>query len=147
MQRVGIVATAQTDYGDMMRYNSEELAYMAIREVLRETGLTMGPAYEKGDYVDADVICHEHFYVEKPFSASLVLDAAGGNMRPEEKVDGDGALGVVEAACQILSGDFETVLVVAECHENLSWRSMTETQVFDPFFLRPMGLEIGRAHV
>jgi acetyl-CoA C-acetyltransferase len=140
-ERVAIVAAAQTKYGDMRKYNPEELAYMAIRQVLRQTGLTFGPAYERGGYVDADVVCHEHFYFEKPFSASLVLDASGGNMRPEEKVDGDGALGVVEAACQILSGDFETVLVVAECHENLAWRSFTETQVFDPFFLRPMGLD------
>lgn len=140
-EKVAIIAVAQTEYGDMVRYNSEELAYMAIREVLRETGLSMGPAYEKGDYIDTDIICHEHIYFEKPFSASLILDVSGGNLRPEEKVDGDGAVGVSEAVWQILSGDFETVLVVAECHELLTWRSNIECQVFDPFYLRPLGLD------
>lgn len=139
--KVAIVAVARTEYGDMMKYNSEETAYMAIRQVLTDTGLTFGPAYEEGDYVDADILCHEHYYFEKPFSASLLLDVAGGNMRPEEKVDGDGALGVAEAAWQILSGDFDTVLVVAECHENLTPRSYIETQVFDPFFYRPFGMD------
>jgi len=140
-EKVAIIAVAQTRYGDMIKYNSEELAYMAIREVLQETGLSMGPAYEKGDYIDADIICHEHIYFEKPFSASLILDVSGGNLRPEEKVDGDGAVGVSEAVWQILSGDYETVLVVAECHELLTWRSDIESQVFDPFYLRPMGLD------
>lgn len=140
-EKVGIVAVAQTDYGDMMKYNSEELAYMAIRQVLERTGLSIGPAYEDGDYVDADIICHEHIYFEKPFSASLLLDVAGGNMRPEEKIDGDGAVGVAEAVWQILSGDFETILVVAECHENLTARSNIEVQVCEPFYLRPFGLD------
>lgn len=139
--RVGIVAVAQTRYGDMKKYSPEELAYMAIREVLGRTGLSMGPAYEKGDYIDADIICHEHIYFEKPFSASLLLDVAGGNMRPEEKIDGDGAVGVAEAVWQILSGDFEVILVVGECHETLTPRSNIEVQVCEPFYLRSFGLD------
>ncbi len=140
--RVAIVSMAQVNYSEKRAYSPEELAYRAIRPVLQETGLRFLPAYEKGG-IDASLICHEHSRIARPFSASLVVDVAGANLRPDEKIDQDGAVGVLEAAWQIASGEFETVLVVAVCHDSTSRSAgnAIENKVFDPFFCRPLGLD------
>lgn len=140
--RVAIVSMAQVNYNEKRAYSPEELAYQAIRPVLEESGLRFLPAYEKGG-IDASVICHEHSRIARPFSASLVVDVAGAHLRPDEKIDQDGAVGVLEAAWQIASGEFETVLVVAVCHDSTSSGAgnAIENKVFDPFFCRPLGLD------
>ncbi len=140
--RVAIVSMAQVNYSEKRSYSPEELAYKAIRPVLQESGLRFLPAYEKGG-IDASLICHEHSRIARPFSASLLIDVAGGNLRPDEKVDQDGAVGVLEAVWQIASGEFETVLVVAVGQDstNSSAGNAIENKVFDPYFCRPLGLD------
>lgn len=140
--RVAIVSMAQFNYRDKHAYSPEELAYQAIRPVLQETRLRFTPAYEKGG-IDASLICHEHSRIGRPFSASLIVDVAGANLRPDEKVDQDGAVGVLEAMWQIASGEFDTVLVVAVGQDSTasSGGNAIENKVFDPFFMRPLGLD------
>jgi acetyl-CoA C-acetyltransferase len=140
--RVAIVSIAQVNYKEKLNYAPEELAYEAIKPVLEETGLGFGPAYEKGG-IDASLQCHEHSRIMRPFSASQLLEAVGANLRPDEKVDQDGALGVYEAVWQIASGNFETVLVVSECHDSVNRHAgnAIENLVFDPFYHRPLGLD------
>lgn len=140
--RVAIVSMAQVNYSEKRAYSPEELAYRAIRPVLQETGLRFLPAYEKGG-IDASLICHEHSRIARPFSASLIVDVAGANLRPDEKVDQDGAVGVLEAFWQIASGEFETVLVVAVGQDSTaaSGGNAIENKAFDPFFCRPLGLD------
>jgi acetyl-CoA C-acetyltransferase len=140
--RVAIVSMAQVNYRDKRGYSPEELAYQAIRPVLQESGLRFLPAYEKGG-IDASLICHEHSRIARPFSASLIVDVAGANLRPDEKIDQDGAVGVLEAFWQIASGEFETVLVVAVGQDSTASGSgnAIENKVFDPFFCRPLGLD------
>jgi len=142
VDRVAIVSIAQVNYKEKLAYAPEELAYAAIKPVLEETGLGFGPAYEKGG-IDASLVCHEHTRIMRPFSASQFLEAVGANLRPDEKVDQDGALGVYEAVWQIASGDFETVLVVSACHDsvNRDAGNAIENLVFDPFYHRPLGLD------
>lgn len=140
--RVAIVSMAQVNFSEKRAYSPEELAYCAIRPVLEETGLRFLEAGEKGG-IDASLICHEHSRICRPFSASLVIDVAGGNLRPDEKVDQDGAVGVLEAVWQIAAGEFETVLVVAVGQDSTaaSAGNAIENKVFDPFFCRPLGLD------
>jgi acetyl-CoA C-acetyltransferase len=140
--RVAIVSMAQVNYREKRAYSPEELAYQAIRPVLQETGLKFLPAYEKGG-IDASLICHEHSRICRPFSAALVIDVAGGNLRPDEKVDQDGAVGVLEAVWQIASGEFDTVLVVAIGQDSTAAGAgnAVENKAFDPFFCRPLGMD------
>lgn len=140
--RVAIVAMAQVNYNEKRAYSPEELAYKAISPVLQETGLRFLPAYEKGG-IDATIICHEHSRIARPFSASLIVDVAGAHLRPDEKVDQDGALGVLEAFWQIASGEFDTVLVIAIGQDSTAScaGNAIENKVFDPFFCRPLGLD------
>ncbi len=140
--RVAIVSMAQVNYAEKRAYSPEELAYQAIRPVLQETGLKFLPAYEKGG-IDASLICHEHSRICRPFSAALVIDVGGGNLRPDEKVDQDGAVGVLEAVWQIASGEFDTVLVIAVGQDSTaaSAGNAIENKPFDPFFCRPLGLD------
>lgn len=140
--RVAIVSTAQVNFAEKRNYSPEELAYSAIRPVLQETGLKFLPAYEKGG-IDASLICHEHSRICRPFSAGLAVDVAGANLRPDEKVDQDGAVGILEAVWQIASGEFETVLVIAVGQDSTaaSAGNAIENKAFDPFFCRPLGLD------
>lgn len=141
-ERVAIVSIAQVNYKQKMKFNVEELLYEAIKPVLDETGLTFTPAYEKGG-IDASISCHEHTRIMKPFSESYQVDVIGGDLRPDEKVDQDGAMGVAEGLWQILSGDFETVLVTSVCHDSTNSGSANaiENFVFDPFYHRTLGLD------
>lgn len=141
-QRVAVVSMAQVNYAEKRAYSPEELAYQAIRPVLQETGLKFLPAYEKGG-IDASLICHEHSRVCRPFSAGLIVDVAGANLRPDEKIDQDGAVGVLEAVWQIASGEFDTVLVIAVGQDSTlaGAGNAVENKVFDPFFCRPLGLD------
>jgi len=141
-EKVAIVSVSQVNYKEKRAYSCEELLYEAIKHILEETGLSFGPAYQKGG-IDATIGCHEHSRIMKPFSGSLLVDVLAGNLRPDEKVDQDGALGVLEAVWQILSGDFETVLVGSVCHDSTyqPGDNAIENMVFDPFYHRPLGLD------
>ncbi len=142
-QKVGVVAFAQTRFESAKdELEIAELVYEVVEEVLSKSGLTFG-GDSKG--IDATVSCSQDHWDGRTISSQPVCDVAGGHLRPEEKVAGDGALAVYYAALQILSGHYQRVLVVAHCKESHAPAPLIENAGFDQLYHRQLGVDFTAA--
>lgn len=137
--KVGIVAFAQTRFQPA---NDEleiaELVYDVVEAVLSQSGLDFD---EDGAGIDATVSCSQDHWDGRTISSQPVCDVAGGHLRPEEKVAGDGAFAAYYAALQILSGHHQRVLVVAHCKESQAPAPLIENAGFDQLYHRQLGVD------
>lgn len=140
--KVGIVAVAQTKYEERKMEREGELVWEVVQKVLEETGLTFA---EDGTGIDATVTCSQDFWSGRTLSNVQVTRACGGHLRPEVKVAGDGALACFYAAMQILSGQYDTVLVVAHAKESQTMKNIIDNAAFDPIYQRLLGLDFTSA--
>ena len=138
-ERIGIVSIAQTKYHpDRVDVNAGELAYETIEKVLQETGLTFAG---DGTGIDSIVTCSQAFFEGGCISGLTVANYAGTHLMPEDKVCEDGINAVLCAFAQILSGHYDTVLVVSHCLESQTQKSIIDNTSFDPIYQRLLGLD------
>ena len=140
--KVGIVAVAQTKYEERKMERESELVWEVVQKVLEKTGLAFA---EDGTGIDATVTCSQDFWSGRTLSNVQVTRACGGHLRPEVKVAGDGALACFYAAMQILSGQYDTVLVVAHTKESQTMKNIIDNAAFDPIYQRLLGLDFTSA--
>jgi acetyl-CoA C-acetyltransferase len=137
--RVGIVAVAQTEYEPSKpELSHTEMVYELVEHLLEETGLSFA---DDGTGIDSTVSCSHDAWDGRTISSQLIQSVAGAHLRPEEKVAGDGSVAVYYAAGQVLSGDYDVVLVTAHCKESETDPSLIENSAFDPIFMRMLGLD------
>ena len=138
-RRVGVVAYAQTRFSKSKDdLEIAELVHEVVSEVLAKSGLTFS---DDGLGIDATVSCSQDHWDGRTISSQPVCDVAGGHLRAEEKVAGDGALAVYYAALQIASGHYDRVLVVAHCKESQTEGPLIENAGFDQIYHRQLGLD------
>lgn len=138
-KRVGIVAVAQIKYEEAKPHlHLHDLAYEPVRAILDETGLKFT---EDGKGIDATIGCCNDYWAGWAISSKLYLDQAGGHLRAEEKVDGDGASAVFYAALSILSGHYDTILVLSFNKESQVNGRLVECQGLEPIYSRPLGID------
>jgi acetyl-CoA C-acetyltransferase len=138
-KRVGIVAVTQTKYEEAQPHLSlHDLAYEPVKAILNETGLKFT---EDGNGIDATVGCCNDYWTGWAISSKLYLDQAGGHLRAEEKVDGDGASAVFYAALSILSGHYDTILVLSFNKESQVNGRLVEYQGLEPNYSRLLGMD------
>ena len=138
-EKVGIVAAAQTKYEECkVGVDLSEMIYEVVKEVLEKTGLKFT---EDGSGIDSTVSCSQDLWDGRTISGTWCIDVAGGHLRPEEKVAGDGVSAVAYAAMQVLSGHYDIVLVVAYCRESITQGRLAEWMSVDPIFYRMLGLD------
>lgn len=138
-KKVGIIAAAQTKFEECkVGADLSEMIYEVVKQVLEETGLKFT---EDGTGIDSTVSCSQDIWDGRTISSTWCIDVAGGHLRPEEKVAGDGVSAVAYAAMQILSGHYDIVLVVAYCRESITQGRMVEWMSIDPIFHRMLGLD------
>jgi len=111
-----------------------ELAYEAIRQVLKETGLTLSQ-------IDSAVSCSQDFWDGRTISSMNIQPFVGAHLSHEDKVAEDGLNAVYCGMAQVLSGHQEIVLVVAHMKESQAEKPLIENAAFDPVFMRPLGLD------
>jgi acetyl-CoA C-acetyltransferase len=114
------------------------MIYEVVKEVLEKTDLKFA---DDGTGIDATVSCSQDLWDGRTISGTWCIDVAGGHLRPEEKVAGDGVSAVAYACMQILSGHYDTVLVVAYCRESITQGRLVEWMSIDPLFHRMLGLD------
>ena len=137
--KVAIVAAAQTKYEERKDgADISEMVYEVVKQTLDETGLKFS---EDGTGIDATVSCSQDLWDGRTISSTWCIDVAGGHLRPEEKVAGDGVSAVTYGALQVLSGHFDIVLVVAYCRESITQGSLVEWMSIDPIYHRMLGLD------
>lgn len=138
-ERVGIVAAAQTKYHPKRADVREgELAYEAVEQVLKESGLKF---VDDGTGIDAAVSCSMDYWDGRTISSLNVASFIGTHFRCEEKVCEDGINAVYYAMAHILAGVHDTLLLVTHCKESQTSPSLVENHAFDPIFMRVLGLD------
>ncbi len=134
-EKAAICAVAQTKYSPDRRDAHEgELAYEAIKQVLKETKLKLSD-------IDSAVTCSQDFWDGRTISSMNLQDMVGAHLSHEDKVAEDGINAVFCAAAQVLSGHVGTVLVVSHMKESMAEKSLVENASFDAIFMRELGLD------
>ncbi len=137
-QRVGIVAVAQTKYDKRPEMHLQDLALGPVHEVLDKSGLRFT---EDSTGIDATISCSQDHWDGWTISSKNIIDAAGGHLRPEEKVAEDGAYALYYAALCILAGHYECILVVAHTKESQVDGRVIENSGLEPLYTRMLGLD------
>lgn len=147
-KRVGIVAVAQTKYEESKpALHLQDLAYEPVKEILKETGLKFT---EDGTGIDATISCSQDHWDGWTISSKNIVDQAGGHLRPEEKVAEDGAYAVFYAVLSILSGHYDTILVLAHTKESQVEGKLIENQGIEPIIygiINLNGADTGLVHM
>jgi acetyl-CoA C-acetyltransferase len=134
--RVAIVGVAQTRFSPKRSDASlGELAYEAVEQVLRETGLEI----ERD--IDNTVSCSHDIWDGQTISDISITDVAGGHLRNEEKMAMDGSTAVYYGTIGILSGEFDCTLVLAHSKMSQTNRNIVNNTAFDPIYTRSLGLD------
>ncbi len=138
-RKVSIVAVAQTEYEKAKpAWREAEITYQVVEKLLQETGLSFA---EDGTGIDATVTCSSDHWDGRTLSNIPHGEVAGSHLRAEEKVSSDGINAVIYAYLQILSGHYDTVLVVATCKESQTVGYIIENFAFDPAYQQKIGLD------
>jgi acetyl-CoA C-acetyltransferase len=139
--KVGIVAVAQSKFGEHPEWRSHELTYLVVEDILKKVGLPFRDGY---DYI---VTCSSDHWDGKTLSDIEHGEVAGAHLGPgEEKVAMDGANAVLRGTIKILSGHADVVLVTAACKErDVRDPSVIENFGFDVPFQQLIGLDFTQA--
>lgn len=138
-RRVGIVAIGQTKYeASKPALHLHDVAYAAVKDVLAKSGLKFA---EDGTGIDATVSCSQDHWDGWTISSKNAADVAGGHLRPEEKVAGDGTNAAYYAFLNILGGHHDCMLVIAHTKESQVDGRLIENCGIEPIFGRMLGMD------
>ena len=133
--RVGIVGIYQTKYEPRKIFDSyPELVFEASSKVLEEAGLTI-------EDMDQVVTNSQDFWDGRTISNRTVSEACGSVLRAESKVAMDGTFAVFYAALRILSGCYDSCLLVSHCKMSEGPPHLINNAMFDPLYQRILGFD------
>lgn len=90
--------------------------------------------------IDAVVTASVDLFDGLTASNVAVTEVVGAVMKPETRIAADGLAAAVHATCQIRSGAYETVLVVAHGKGSMSSHPDVTAWAIDPITLQPLGV-------
>ncbi|MCG2794955.1 MAG: thiolase family protein, partial [Actinomycetia bacterium] len=135
MRKVAVVGSGQIVSKEAYRESfMAELVRNAVHAALDDTGLTI-------DDIDTLVGCGCDMIDGRSISSVFSLEACGGFMKEETKVEGDGTQAVYYAAMRIMSGAFDTALVTSYSKTSESEPHYYTGMMSEPFYMTPMGLD------
>lgn len=134
-RRVAIVGTAQLPCTAQYDGTVREMVFKVAHEVLSKAGLTrneLGTVVTSSSDYWGGIACSNEYY----------LDAAGGYLKDTSKVEEDSLLAFMYALMRVMSGHFDTALVVAVTKGSEIPTVETLSNLYgDPFYQRPAALE------
>jgi len=134
-RRVAVVSVGQTKHGPAISYTVREMVYEVTFKILQETGL-------RREDLGTIITSSSDFWQGTGCSDSLHYDAAGAYLKSSPKVDEDSALAFIYAFMRLLSGHYDTALIVGVTKGSEIPSPLTLTHLYtDPFFQRPVALE------
>ncbi len=134
-ERVGIVGIYQTKYEPRKIFESyPEMVFEACSKVLEENGLTI-------EDMDQIITNSQDFWDGRTISSRTISEACGSVLRSESKVAMDGAFAVFYAALRILSGCYDSCLLVSHCKMSEGEPHIINNAMFDPLYQRIMGFD------
>lgn len=133
--RVGIVGVYQTKYEPRKIFDSyPELVFEVSSKILEETGLSIAN-------MDQMITNSQDSWDGRTISNRTVSEACGSVLRSEAKVAMDGSYAVFYAALRILSGCFDSCLLVSHCKMSEGVPHLIHNAVFDPLYQRLLGFD------
>jgi acetyl-CoA C-acetyltransferase len=133
-QKVAIVDAVQTEHGEKLEDNIQEIMFGIVRRLLDRVGIDRSG-------IDTMVSSSSDYWQGISCSNSYYFDSAGANLKSGSKAAEDSGLGFIYGLMRILSGNYKTALVISvtKCSEAPSVHTLTHMGC-DPFFQRPVGL-------
>lgn len=138
--RVAIVGVAQTKFCPKRAdVNVAELGYEVIKEVLKETGLTIE------EDIDNSLSCSHDIWDGQTISDIGITDVIGGHLRNEEKMAMDSSTAIYYGVIGILSGEYDCTLIMSHTKMSQTNRNIVNNDAFDPIYTRSLGFDFTSA--
>ncbi|MCX5914170.1 MAG: thiolase family protein [Deltaproteobacteria bacterium] len=134
MEKVAIIGVAQTKYQRNSPSSHDEMAFEVTEKALADAGLSI-------ENIDNTITCTNDFWDGRTISCETITDATGSSKVPTTNVEGDGTYGVLMGLMRILSGHFETTLIVAQSKGSVGVPGLITNAIFDPLYERMLGLD------
>ena len=111
-----------------------EIVLEAVEGALEDAGIT---------HKDVDAIVTASVDILDGLTASniAVTEVVGAVMKPEARIAADGLAAAIHGACQIWSGAYDTVLVVAHAKPSMAPYQDLMQWAMDPIYLQPLGID------
>ena len=112
-----------------------------VEMVLDAVGAALADA--RATYADIDAVVTASVDMLDGLTASniAVTEVVGAVMKPETRISADGLAAALHAACQIWSGAYDTVLVVAHAKASMADVQTLTRWACDPVHLQPLGVD------
>jgi len=134
MSKIAIVGVGQTACARSREETFEELVFEAASKALADAGAEVGD-------IDNVVTVSNDFWDGRTISSMAVQEAAGSWGKDVSTVEGDGTFGVLYGMMRILSGSFNTTLVVSHMKGSESIMNLITNAMFDPIYQRGLGID------
>lgn len=135
MDKVAIVGVGQTKYERRKKDQTfADMVYEVTVKALDDAGLTVA---DIGNVITVS----NDFWDGRTISSMAIQDACGSRHKDISTVEGDGLFGAFYGLMRILSGSFDTTLVVAHHKGSESCMNLITNAMFDPIYTRPLGLD------
>ena len=135
MQKVAILGVGQTKYSsDKFEETLEDMIYEVTRKALDDANMTI-------QEVGCVVTISNDIWDGRTISCMAIQDACGGYGKNITTVEGDGAFGALYGIMRVISGHFDTVLVVAHSKGSEGNLLLLSNAMFDPVHQRFLGLD------
>jgi acetyl-CoA C-acetyltransferase len=142
VERIAIVSVAQTKFeANKKDLWQGDLAYEVIEKVLQQAGIDYQDLVTEGFGIDKILTSAEDHFVGRTCNSFWIHHYLGGYRMGHDNVSADSAFAVYPAVIDILSGHYDTVLVVSWNKESETFRPAIENCFFDHIFLQPLGLD------
>ncbi len=134
MDKIAIVGVGQTKYERRKEDTYEELVFEAATSALKDAGADIGD-------IDNIITVSNDFWDGRTISSMGIQDAAGSWGKDISTVEGDGTFGVFYGMMRILSGSFNTTLVVSHMKGSEGVMNLITNAMFDPIYQRMLGID------
>jgi acetyl-CoA C-acetyltransferase len=135
MERIAIVGVGQTRQDRNKIHDTfADMVFEAVTRALEHAQIGI-------DTIGNVVTASNDFWDGRTISSMAINDACGSYDKNISTVEGDGTFAAFYGMTRILSGAYDTTLVVAHCKGSESDSTHITNAVFDPVFLRPLGLD------
>ena len=136
MDKAAIIGIGQTKAaGRLKDVNYAELVYPAVVAALEDAGITI-------EDIDNIITTSNDFWDGRTISSMATGDVSGCWDRNISCVEGDGTFGAFYGWCRSLSGHYGTTLVTAYTKGSESVSAYITNVVFDPIYVRSLGLDM-----
>lgn len=135
MERIAIIGVAQTKHERKKDGQTvADMVFEVTNRALEDAGISIKD-------IDNVVTVSNDFWDGRTISSMSVMDAAGAYGKNVSTVEGDGTFGAMYGMMRILSGSYQTTLVVAHSKGSEGPPNLITNAMFDPIYQRPLGLD------